>query len=57
MGGDEAEETRREVEEELGVAETSRWLMCTFSFVDFKSNYVLTFRDQDKGDERDYVMD
>ena len=57
MGGDEAEETRREVEEELGVADTSRWLMCTFSFVDFKSNWVLTFRDQDKGDERDYVMD
>ena len=43
MGGDEAEETRREVEAELGVADTDRWLMCTFSFVDFKSDWVLTF--------------
>lgn len=25
MGGDEAEETRREVEEELGVTDTNRW--------------------------------
>ena len=43
MGGAEAEETRREVEAALGVADTDRWLMCTFSFVDFKSDWVLTF--------------
>ena len=42
MGGDEAEETRREVEEELGVADTNRLIMAIIirldlvSFVDFK---------------------
>ena len=42
MGGDEAEETRREVEEELGVADTNRLITAiinrldVFSFVDFK---------------------
>ena len=30
MGGDEAEETRREVEAELGVADTDRWLIAHF---------------------------
>ena len=43
MGGDEAEETRREVEAELGVADTDRGLMCTFSLVEFKRDWVLTF--------------
>lgn len=41
MGGDEAEETRREVEEELGVVDTNRLITAiirldVFSFVDFK---------------------
>ena len=38
MGGDEAEETRREVEEELGVADTNRWGMVRFPWLLSKAN-------------------
>ena len=38
MGGDEAEETRREVEEELGVADTNRWGMIRFPWLLSKAN-------------------
>ena len=39
MGGDEAEETRREVEEELGVADTNR-LITAIIRLDVRSSFI-----------------
>ena len=40
MGGDEAEETRREVEEELGVADNNRLIIIAIIRLHVRSSFI-----------------